>query len=177
LLMSKPTLYIFIGYPGAGKTTAAQVIAEATGAVHLWADDERHKLFPNPTHSQQESHELYRRLNKKAEELLNSGQSVLYDTNFNFKADRQLMHDMAERHGAQTLILWLDTAVQVARDRAVGEHTLRNNYTNTMSNEQFETIVSKLEPPEENEKVLKIDDNKLNITALINQINNYLSGN
>ena len=59
----KPTLYLLIGYPGAGKTTVAGIISEQKGAVHLMADAERHKRFPNPTHSAEESLQLYDELN------------------------------------------------------------------------------------------------------------------
>ncbi len=172
--MSKPTLYLFIGYPGAGKTSAAKAIADATGAVHLWADVERHKLFPNPTHSLQESNELYERLNQRASELLAQGKSVLYDTNFNFQADRQLMRDIANRHAAETLTLWITTPLEIARSRAVGEHRLRNYYSITMSNDQFDSIVSKLEAPTEDEKVIKIDGAKLDAEQLVRLVNQHL---
>ena len=33
--MQKPTLFMMFGYPGAGKTTTAEIINELTGAEHL----------------------------------------------------------------------------------------------------------------------------------------------
>ena len=73
-----------LGYPGAGKTTAAKVIHSLTGATHLWADHERRKLFATPNYSHAENIELYDKLNKTAAELLQQGKSVIFDTNFNF---------------------------------------------------------------------------------------------
>jgi predicted kinase len=159
--MSRPILYIFIGSPGAGKTTVAKLIAERSGAVHLWADAERHKMFGEPTHSTEESIQLYEYLNHKAAELLTNGESVVFDTNFNFYDDRQKLRELANQRGANTVVVWLTTPVDVARSRAVHAPELRNGYMVGMTGEQFESIVNKLEPPAKNEKVIKIDGAKL----------------
>jgi predicted kinase len=164
--MKKPVLYLLIGYPGSGKTSAAKVIAETTGAIHLLADAERHRLFPNPTHSLEESTELYDRLNDETETLLADGKSVVFDTNFNFYGDRQKLRDIAERQGAETVVVWVVTPVEIARERAVGTDMERNGYMMSMTNAQFQAIVSKLEPPRENEKVIKIDGAKLDSQAV-----------
>lgn len=159
--MTSPKLYIFIGAPGAGKTTIAQAIAETTGARHLWADAERHKLFEHPTHSQEESNKLYEQLNNAADYLLEQGKSVVYDTNFNFYKDRALMHKVASKHGADTVVVWVTTPNEVARKRAVGQNIMRNGYPMSMTSQQFDDIVNKLEPPRKNEKVIKIDASQL----------------
>ncbi len=159
--MSKPTLYLFIGYPGAGKTKIAQIIAEETGAKHLWADLERHRLFPKPTHSRQESTELYEQLNQAAEYLLAQDKSVVFDTNFNFYNDRQKLRNIAARRGAETVIIWVNTPVDVARDRAVCSNKMRNGYPMNMSDAEFTAIVSKLQPPRKDEKIIKIDGTKI----------------
>jgi predicted kinase len=161
MVMVKPKLYLFVGYPGAGKTTTSKLIADATGAVHLWADAERNKLFKQPTHSQAESLELYDRLNRRAAELLAAGKSVVYDTNFNFFADRRKMRDIATRSGAETVLIWISLPKEEAKRRAVTPLDSRNGYQTGMTEEQFEAIVSKLEPPKDSEKFIKIDGLKL----------------
>lgn len=159
--MTKPKLYLFIGYPGAGKTTLAKTIAENTGAVHLWADHERHKMFGQPTHSKEESLQLYRALNERAEALLASGQSVVFDTNFNFYEDRQKLREIATRHGIETIVIWIILPMKIAKDRSVHATSSRNGYTAGMSEQQFDAIVAKLEPPKKDEKTIKIDGTKL----------------
>lgn len=165
--MAKPTLYLMIGYPGAGKTTVSKAISLATGANHIWADVERHKLFPNPSHSKQESDELYDRLNAAAEYLLAQGKSVVYDTNFNFYADRLKMRAIAKRQGADCVVIWVTTPLEIARDKAVCAEEQRNGYVMSMTEQQFNSIVSKLEPPHKDEKVIKIDNPHLDKAALL----------
>ena len=165
--MAKPKLYIFIGYPGAGKTTIAKRIAEETGAVHLWADLERHKLFSKPTHTLDESAKLYKMLNDSAEYLLAQGKSVVFDTNFNFFTDRQKLRDIAEKQSAETVLIWVRTPLDTARERAISEHETRNGYTVSMTAEQFNAIVAKLEPPAKYEKVIKINGTKVDDPELI----------
>jgi hypothetical protein len=46
----------------------------------------------------------------------------------------------------------------------------RNGYSASMSGEQFDAIVAKLEPPAEDEKVIKIDGTKLDREAVINLV-------
>jgi predicted kinase len=162
---AKPIMYLFIGYPGAGKTTVAKIIAHVTGAHHLWADQERHKLYPNPTHSEQESQDLYEKLNSATDYLLSEGKSVVFDTNFNFLDDREKLREIADKNSARTIIIWLATPKEVSRNRAVTEYT-RNNYDRPMTNDQFDKIASKLEEPTENEEVIKIDGTDLNQESL-----------
>lgn len=160
-----------VGYPGAGKTTVARWIAEHTGAVHLWADVERNKLFASPTHSESESGRLYQFLNKQTDRLLGEGKSVVFDTNFNHHADRQLLRGIAERHGIETTVIWVATPVELAKQRAVHSQVVRNNYDFAMTAEQFDAIAAKLEPPRpEDEKIIKIDGTKLDVEAVIRLI-------
>ena len=156
-----------VGYPGAGKTTTSKLIAKQTGAIHLWADQERHKMFPEPTHSEDESIQLYEYLNHRASELLASGHDVVFDTNFNFYSDREKLREIAKAQNTDVKVIWLTTSVEVAHDQAVHLPQMRNGYMMGMTEQQFNAIVSKLEPPTKDEKVIKIDRAKLDAQSLL----------
>lgn len=166
---NKKCLYLLIGYPGAGKSTVGRIISQHTGAVHLVADFERHKMFPDPQHTEDESLELYQALNSKTEQLLAEGKSVVFDTNFNFKHDRDHLREIATRNDAETLVIWVQIDKKLAKQRAVGTHETRNGYMTVMSEERFNKIVSKLEPPFD-EKFIKIDGTNIDEQELISLI-------
>lgn len=158
-MQQKPTLFLMVGYPGAGKTTTSRMIHKLTGAVHLWADHERNKMFVKPTHSHQENLQLYEALNKRTEELLRQGKSVVFDTNFNFYKDRERLRKIAAAEGAKTVLVWMTTPKDIARERAVnhpltGEH---HRVWGNMSLEDFERIASNLEEPRPEEHPVKLE--------------------
>src|SRR5579875_1407641 len=137
----KQRLYLFVGFPGSGKTHVSKWIAEASGAIHLWADRERTELFGAPTHSAEESDKLYTYLNQKTDDLLARGKSVIFDTNFNFKADRDYLRRIAYKYNAETLIIWLTTPTALAKERAThDEHRRRNGYHELMSAADFDRL-------------------------------------
>jgi len=175
--MSKSTLYLLIGYPGAGKTTVAKIIHEATGAAHLWSDVERHKMFGQPTHSEAESLQLYDELNRRTEELLAEGHSVVFDTNFNFLEDRRKLHTIADRQNAETVVVWITIPENIGRHRAVDSGQKRNGYHEQMTNEEFTRIIAKLEPPTKDEKIIKIDGTKLDRQTVLKLLSQYDGAN
>ncbi|HEY1064189.1 MAG TPA: ATP-binding protein [Candidatus Saccharimonadales bacterium] len=169
--MNSPRLYLFVGYPGAGKTTIAKLIHEKTGAIHLWADHERHVLFEEVTHSKAESQELYTRLNAEADALLAAGKSVIFDTNFNFRADRDHLRDIARKHGAETLVIWVKTPRELAQKRAVEEsHDQDTRIWGNMPAKSFERLANNLQPPDDNENFITIDGTDIDPDAVLAQL-------
>jgi len=172
--MKKAKLYLFIGYPGAGKTTVSKILADKTKARHIWADVERHKLFPEPTHSKQESDELYEKLNAAADHLLSQNKSVIYDTNFNYYSDRAKVKKIADKYNLETIVIWITTPKKTAYSRSVLAHKSRNLYHINMDKRQFELIASKLEKPQTNEKVIEIDGTKVKKAEVLKILDKYI---
>jgi predicted kinase len=161
-MVVKPTLYLMLGYPGSGKTTTAKVIHELTGATHLWADQIRRERFGEPTYSHEENLKLYSHLNQEAAELLAAGNSIVYDTNFNFYKDRQLMRELAKNHGVKALLVWVTTPKEIAKERAIdGTKHRHTRVLGDMPPDQFERMSRNLQPPREDEPYVKIDGTKV----------------
>lgn len=166
------TLFLMVGYPGSGKTTASKLIHKLTGAVHLWADYERNERFPTPSHNHEENLQLYAGLNQKAKKLLQEGKSVIYDTNFNFYKDRKNLRIIAAKEGARTVVVWLTTAKDTARKRAT-EHELTGEHTRVWGNmpiERFERIASNLQPPEPSEYPIRLEGTDLTEEVITNAL-------
>lgn len=152
------TLFLMLGYPGSGKTTAARILHEQTGAVHVWADHERKLRFVQPTYSHAENLKLYRQLNSEVGQLLAQGKSVIYDTNFNFYKDRQKLREIAGQCGARTIVVWVVAPKELARERAtVGAESQHTRVLGDMPVEHWERIAAGLQPPYDGEVVIKLD--------------------
>lgn len=164
--MNRPILFMMFGYPGAGKTTAARVIHELTGAEHLSSDALRLELFPNPTYSQEEHDTVYAELNKRTEELLRQGRSVVYDANLNRYVHRLEKYELSERTGAKPVLLWVQAPKDLARQRAV----MRGHQHLVPKDETFESMFDRvtniIEEPREDEPVYTVSGNPLDKSAV-----------
>ncbi len=151
-----------LGYPGAGKTTTAKIIHKLTGAEHLWADHERRQKFGQPTYSHQENVDLYNQLNRMAENLLAQGKSVIFDTNFNFHRDRDLLRKIAKEQNAKAIVVWVTTPKEISRERAIDNaHTQHTRVLGNIPEETFERMSRNLEPPHKDEPHVEIEGTKV----------------
>lgn len=157
--MHQPTLFLMLGFPGAGKTTVSKIIEGQTGAVHLWADHERRKRFGEPTFTHEENLKLYHELNEMTDALLGEGKNVIFDTAFNFYKDREHLRQIAARHGAEVVIVWVRTVKELARERATKNAHLQHTrlFGNMHPIDHFERLSNNLEPPREGERVIEFD--------------------
>lgn len=152
----QPTLYLMMGYPGAGKTTIAQMIAEQTGAVLLSSDLVRMELFPNPTFSQDEHDQLYATLDQKTEALLKAGQSVIYDANLNRYQHRKEKYEICAKVGAKPVLVWVRIAKDIAKERAVHDSRSHLVPQDETPEDMFDRIAHIIEEPHQDEPTVQI---------------------
>jgi predicted kinase len=160
--MSKPTLYLMLGYPGAGKTTAAEAIARLTGAVHLSSDAFHVAVFPEQTFSKEEHTLRYRTLDYVTELLLRSGVSVIYDANMNRYIHRLEKYRICEKYGVKPKLIWVKAPEPTARVRATveGEDDPKRPYGN-LDETTFNRLVRNIQPPRGDEPCIEIDGTKI----------------
>jgi predicted kinase len=164
-------LYLMLGYPGSGKTTTAKAIKEATGATHLWADKIRHERYGRPYYSHSENLALYDHMNKLTDELLAAGNSVIFDTNFNYYADREKLRAIAKQHDAKAVVVWVKTSKHLAKKRSTKDAYLQDTRVlGDMDQADFERLSNKLEEPRDDEKTVTIDGTKVSVDYVKQQL-------
>ena len=167
-------LFLMVGYPGAGKTTASRMIHKLCNAEHLWADHVRKEMFTHPTHNHAESIKLYDHLNEVTDTLLGEGKSVIFDTNFNFYKDREKLRAIAAKHGAHAVVVWVTTPKEVARERATRDaHKQETRVLGDMPLEHFERIARNLQEPRPDEDVITLDGQYLELPTVAHALEQH----
>lgn len=146
-----------LGYPGAGKTTTAEIIHAQTGAIHLSSDKMRLEMFDRPTFSADEHDKLYAALDAQTEQLLSEGKSVIYDANLNRYQHRQEKYEICEKSHAEPVLIWLQTPRALAKERAMHDSRKQLIPKQETAADMFERIADIIEEPTANEQAIALD--------------------
>ncbi|MCI0667788.1 MAG: AAA family ATPase [Methylococcaceae bacterium] len=173
-----PILMITHGLSGSGKSTVAAQIAEKLPAIQVRSDVERKRLvltdprFDHALYSEEATRITYRHLAETAARLLNSGHSVIVDATFLQQTRRNQFRLLAEKSGAEFLILDFQAPLGMLRAR-ITERLLANNDPSDAGIEVLESQMEHREPltrSERKDSVSIRSRGKIDIGVLINRI-------
>jgi predicted kinase len=122
-------VYIGIGIPGSGKTTALKALAAQEGLAYVSADDIREELTGDPSDHTKED-EVWATAHERVRQAL-QGKGVVVDATHAKQEERLSMVSFARKHGAKDIIgYWVSPPLQTAtvrntgRERVVPEHVI-----------------------------------------------------
>jgi predicted kinase len=149
-MQSRPTLFLTVGLPGAGKTTRATELAVAHRILRLTPDDWMAPLFG---HSDADGRRdvLEGRMIWVAHEVLTSGAGVVLDFGCWSPDERYAIRVMAEQAGADFRLEYLQTDERERRRRASRRWLVAPHTTFEMTDGDHDTFLSAFAPPSRNE--------------------------
>jgi predicted kinase len=127
----RPALVMLMGFPGAGKTHCARLLALRLGAAHVATDHLRSRLFIAASYADEENRAVFTLAEALVDELLAEGHVVVLDATNLVARYRAPMESVAGRRGVTLLhvLVVADDADARARlaaravDRADGDHS------------------------------------------------------
>jgi predicted kinase len=156
--MKKPCLYIFCGFPFAGKTTLAKALVGALGINRVAIDDinnERGVWDDERGLSAEEWTNTYNEAYHRIGAFLNRGESVI-DDSANFTRElREHLRDLAQRYDACTMVIYVDIPFSEAQRR--WQENRQTAVRADVRDEDFAHVLEHFEPPTEDEQVLRYD--------------------
>ncbi len=149
ILLTKPSLIMLYGFPGAGKTHFARQLCEQMQAAHIQSDRIRSELFEKPRYDKREDDVVSHLMDYITEELLNTGVSVVYDTNAKRFGQRRTLRDKARKSKAEPILIWLQIDPETALQRVLkrDKRKVDDKYAITLTQENFESYTKSMQNP------------------------------
>lgn len=156
VIPNKPLLILLYGYPGAGKTFFARQLSENFQAAHLHGERIRGELFERPHYDKEENDVIAQLMDYMAGEFLNAGLSVIYDGNNIRSSQRRAMRDMARKHHAQPVLVWLQIDSETAYTRTQSRDRRRadDKYAGPNDRSTFERIAGGMQNPQNEDYIV-----------------------
>lgn len=141
-------IYMY-GIPGSGKSLLSHNLSTELGMAVVSADRLRYELFDDPRHDKTEIQIIAQLMNYMTEEFLKAGISVVYDMSVSRLADRKELRELAKRHHAKELLVWLQVDVETAwaRSRTRDKRKAEDKYAHILTPDQFKQYVRIMQNP------------------------------
>ena len=156
LSTNKPVLIMLYGYPGAGKTHFATELSKAMDAAHVQGDRIRSELFETPRYDKEEDGIVTHLMEYMAEEFLNAGVNVIFDTNATRLVQRRALREITRKVKGQTLLVWLQIDQESAMARIASRDRRRNDdkYARPYTKEAFKLLIGAMQKPQQEDYVV-----------------------
>jgi predicted kinase len=152
-------LFLMLGFLGSGKSYVSKWLTSHTKSVYIRADTLRWDIFGD------DRPELYLPENKAivnnaatymAYQILESGRAnVVFDANNNKQKSRRDLALMAQKAGAKTVIIYIDTPLDVAKQRTIEREKSEGHVL--FEENLVEKMATRLEEPATDELTIRID--------------------
>ena len=142
--MARPTLIVYCGFPGVGKSVASAYTADQLPAERYRSDAIRKELFSDPEYTAAETEATYAELFERARAGLETGADVVLDATFRSRRYRDRAAGVADDAGVDSLF------VRVTCDPDVAVERLENR-TETVSDagvREYRIVSESFEPLE-----------------------------
>lgn len=151
--MSKPTLVLFCGLPGSGKTTLAKKLAMDYRAVRLNTDEWMADLGFDPNDEEMHT-KMQTRLWELAKEILRSGHDVILENGLWTHAERDDKRRDAEQLGVETELHYLNVPLDELVRRLEARNTASEHGHAVVTQEDIHSYAKIFEAPDDQELAL-----------------------
>ncbi len=142
-------LYIFCGIPFSGKSTISKQIAQRPNYVRIDLDEVKEDLLGKDIRdesiSQTDWDRVYQETYKRIEAGLKAGKNVVQDAGNFTRYERGLVREIADKLGLETIVVYIDTPIVVARQRLLENKETHQRFE--VSEESFDAGVKEMESP------------------------------
>ena len=164
----QPLLLMFLGSPGSGKSYFARAVANKLNAVRINGDSMRLSMFG----SREETERIYKSGNRAvlndyvfngldyvAEQIIMRGHDVVYDAHHNKRTDREKLEEIAIKHNAKPILIWIRTPFEIALQRCQSRQDLADQ--RRLTEEKTREVIARhqvaTDDPADEEFVINID--------------------
>lgn len=159
----EPSLLILCGLPYAGKSHVARIICKAMPCAFVSIDEmlEKRGFDWNSSHLPDDTgwNEVFQASYHQTLEALKQGKNVLYDSTNHTRLSRDRLRDVAQRVGATAFVVFVDATPEVVRTRWVANQISKQRFV--LSQKLLEQTIGMFERPEEDERVIRIENDGL----------------
>jgi predicted kinase len=149
--LNQPLLIYMYGLPGSGKTFVARQLSALLGMAHINSEQIRQMITQTPHYEKEEQRTVRYLMNYMTERFLDAGMGVIYDVSANRVGERRALREMAAKHNAKDLMIWVQIDIDSAwaRQEARDKRTFDDKFSEELDQKTFEQITQIMQNPQD----------------------------